>query len=139
MRNIVPSRIWIGNAFDLRDLRLIHEMEIRAVVDLALEEPIPELTRELIYCRFPILDGSANEQSVLRLAVGTVIGLFEDKIPTIVTCSAGMSRSPCITAAALAMVNSKDFDETLCEITTGHPHDVSPNLWSNVKRTQESN
>ena len=60
MREIIPSQLWLGNAMDVRDLRRILDLGISAIVDLALEESVPQITREIIYCRFPIVDGSVT-------------------------------------------------------------------------------
>ena len=43
-----------------------------------------------------------------------------------------MSRSPAITAAALAVVEGADANVVLERIVAGHPHDVSPALWQEV-------
>jgi hypothetical protein len=67
MREIIPRRLWLGNASDVRDLRRIHDLGVAAIVDLALEESVPQLTRDLIYCRFPLVDGSGNSpEDVLK-------------------------------------------------------------------------
>ena len=43
-----------------------------------------------------------------------------------------MSRSPAITAAALAVVEGADPNVVLQRIVAGYPHDVSPALWQAV-------
>ena len=54
------------------------------------------------------------------------------KIPTLVCCGAGMSRSPAIVAAALALVERAPFEDCLRRVARHHPSDVSPGLWSEV-------
>jgi len=134
MREIIESRLWLGGVSDACDLRRIHDIGISAIVDLAIEETVPQLTRELIYCRIPITDGSANTPEVLTAAIETTASLIRKGIPTLVACSAGMSRSPSIVAAALALVREQSPDDVLQELIAGSPHDVSPLLWSNVKK-----
>ena len=137
MRAIIPSQLWLGNAMDARDLRCIHDAGIHAIIDLAFEEAVPQITRELIYFRIPITDGSANTPEILTAAIETTASMIRKTIPTLVACSAGMSRSPSILAAALALVRGQSPDEMLQELIAGNPHDVSPVLWSHVKRAYD--
>lgn len=132
MHEVIPNRLWIGNAAEGRDLRRLLDMGIAAVVDLAIEELPPSLVRELVYCRIPLIDGASNPTERLRLAVQTIASLIRSGTPTFVFCGAGMSRSPAITAAAQAVVESADPNVVLQRIVAGFPHDVSPALWQEV-------
>ncbi len=138
MREITQKTLWLGNAIDTRDLRHVHDAGISAIVDVALEEPGAQLTRDLIYCRIPLLDGAANRAELLALAVETTASLIRKKIPTMVVCGAGMSRSPSIVACALALVRDTAPDEELQRLVEGHPHDVSPLFWADVLKTYQS-
>ena len=89
--------------------------------------------RELIYCRFPLLDGSGNRCELLSVAVRTVATLLEMKIPTLLCCGAGMSRSPAIAAAALARITQESPETWLKRVADQHPSDVSPGLWQEVR------
>jgi hypothetical protein len=44
----------------------------------------------------------------------------------------GMSRSPAITAAAIARVEHLDFDDCLKRVTKFRVADVSPGLWADL-------
>jgi protein-tyrosine phosphatase len=134
MHELIPRRLWLGNARDARDLGCVHDTGIRAIVDLALEESAPALTRDLIYCRIPIVDSSGNAAELLATAIETTASFIRKRIPTLVACSGGMSRSPSIVAAALAIVRNQSPNDVLQELISGNPHDVSPLLWSDVKR-----
>ena len=57
MHEIHPNQVRLGHALDIREPRALFDVGIRAVVDVAIEEPPVALPRELIYCRFPIHDG----------------------------------------------------------------------------------
>ena len=138
MREIIPGLVWIGNARDDRDVAGVVDSEIGAVVHLALEEPSSQFPREIIYCRFPLLDGSGNSPATLKMAVLTVTMLIEAKVPTLVTCSGGMSRSPAVVAVALARANNESPDEWLSKIAAMGPHDVAPSLWNEVRHCVES-
>ena len=116
----------------MADMAAIYDAGIEAVVDLALNEKPLQLPRELIYCRFPLNDGGGNSTQLLRAAVDSVESFIANQIPTLVGCSAGMSRSLAVTAAALAIIRGQSFDDTLVEMVVGQPHDVSPLLWSEV-------
>ena len=104
MRQIIPELLWIGNAHDILDVRGVLSLGVRAVVDLAASEAPVQYPRDVAYCRLPLNDGSENEPAILRLAVYSTVEFIKNRIPTLVACSAGMSRSPVIVAAALAIV-----------------------------------
>jgi len=134
MREIIPNRIWIGNARDARDVAAVLSREIRAVVDLAMEEVPACFPREIISCRFPLIDGSGNAPDVLQAVVRTLAALVEAEIPTLVTCGGGMSRSPAVVAAALSLVRGGSPDEWLQQIASSGPHDVAPALWNDLRQ-----
>jgi hypothetical protein len=133
IRNIHLDRLFIGNALDARNVPLLFENGISAVLDLAVEEPPAHLARDMIYCRFPITDGDGNTNVFITAALRSLVTLVENEIRTLVACSAGMSRSPAIAAAAVAIVTRRPIEECLVAITTGAPHDVSPIFWSRMK------
>ena len=76
MRQIPGYSLWLGHVGDVRDLRGIHTAGILAIVDLAMNETPATVTRELAYCRFPLIDGSGNPRWLLRAAVETVACLL---------------------------------------------------------------
>jgi hypothetical protein len=133
MRRINPHPLWLGHAGDARDLRRVLSAGVAALIDLALDEPPPSLTREVVYCRFPLLDGAGNEPWLLRCAVTTTATLLAARTPTLVFCGHGMSRSPVIAAAGLAAAFGRDPDACLAEVLRGGAADVTPALWREVK------
>ncbi|MBY0460374.1 MAG: hypothetical protein K2V38_23920, partial [Gemmataceae bacterium] len=84
MRRIPGYPLWVGSTAAARDLRAILAADIAAVVDLALSEPPPPLTRELVYCRFPLVDGAGNPPWLLRAAIETAARLVRAGVPTLV-------------------------------------------------------
>jgi hypothetical protein len=94
MHQIKPHLLWIGHAGDGRDIPAIIDTGIRAIVQLAMEEPPLLPPRDLIFCRFPLLDGTGNDPVLLRLAIHAVAILQRSRIATLVCCGGGMSRSP---------------------------------------------
>jgi hypothetical protein len=133
MQRIEPYLIWIGHAGDGRNFHALYDSGIGAIVQLAIDEPAIQTPRELIYLRVPLLDGDGNESEMLLLAIRTLKSLIEAGVPTLVCCSAGMSRSPAIVAAALAMTLRCDHDQALKDVVQSHPADVSPSLWAAIK------
>lgn len=133
MREIISGQLWTGNLGDVRDLAGLLDVGIEAVVDLALEEHTPSLVRDLIYCRFPLLDGAGNVRTVLRAAIDTTARLICLGVPTLVFCGAGMSRSPAIAAAAWAIAAKRPLDECLQQIASMRSMDLSPALWNDVE------
>ena len=137
MYEIVPKKLWIGNARDGRDAKSLLEAEIPCVVDLAAEEPAAQLPRELMSLRFPLKDGSGNSVASLRMAVTTVAALMRNDIPVLICCSGGMSRSPAIAAFALSLLGGNGSTQWLHEISRSKPVDVSPALWNDLQRVLE--
>ncbi|MDY0169900.1 MAG: dual specificity protein phosphatase [Thermoguttaceae bacterium] len=133
MREIDSNLLFLGNAADARDLRLLYDHRIAAVVDLALNEPPARLTHDMIYFRIPLCDGGGNGDTILEVAIRCVAALVAREVRTLVACRAGMSRAPAIAAAALALVRQSPPDECLTSIIADGPHDVSPALWTAVQ------
>lgn len=133
MRRIAEFSLWLGHVGDMRNLREVLSNGILAVVDLALEEPPATVTRDLVYCRCPLVDGIGNPSCLLQAAIDCVAGLLRSGTPTLIFCGAGMSRSPCIAAAAIARVRDCSSHEALIEVATSGAVDVAPGLWSEVR------
>ncbi len=133
MRRVLEHPLWIGTARDARDLRAIHETGIEAVVDLAMDEPPVLPTRELVYLRFPLVDGGGNSRWRLKAASTAVESLIRLGVPTLVACGGGMSRSVAITATGLCLATEQRApDVVLRQVTTGTRGDVHPALWNDV-------
>ena len=137
MREAITNCLWLGNAMDARDISAVLDLRIVAVVDLALEEPPIQFTRDIVYCRIPLVDGSGNRPEIIRAAVDLTASLIDSRVPTRVACGAGMSRSPIIVAAALTKVDGRSLDQALEDITAGVAHDVSTSLWAEIKAVCE--
>jgi hypothetical protein len=138
MRRIEKSSLWIGNVRDAQDARGLFDRGIEAVVDLALEELPSRLPRELTYCRFPLSDGPGNSAWLLHAAIDMTSRLARARVPALVFCSMGMSRSPAICAAALALNGDRKPDEYLAAVLASGPADVAPGLWHDVLDALES-
>lgn len=133
IRNVFSNLLFVGNAMDVRTLRFLYDKEIKAVVDLAINEKPAQLAREMIYCRFPMGDGDGNTDAMISLAIRTLVSLVKDETRTLVACSGGMSRAPSMAAIAVAMLTSREPDECLLEVIENGPNDVSSSLWAHIK------
>jgi hypothetical protein len=136
MRQVEGYPLWIGTARDARDLKGVLGAGIEAIVDLAaMCEPV-QPTRELVYLRFPLVDGADNPPWQITAAVQAVTGLVSLGVPTLVACDGGMSRAPVIAAAALWFRTplKTSLDEVLEKLALAGPCDVQPRLWADVKR-----
>jgi protein-tyrosine phosphatase len=135
LRRVTGYSLWIGHVGDVRDPSVLLAAGISAVVDLALNERPATLPREVVYCRFPLIDGPGNPPPLLRTAVETVASLLRTGIPTLVYCGAGMSRSPAVAGAAIALVIRCSLAEGLVVALQSGPGDVSPALWAEIEET----
>lgn len=135
VRHIDGSALWLGTARDARDIRAVLNAGIEAIVDLAkMCEPV-QPTRELVYLRFPLLDGADNPPWLICAAVHAVEGLARLGAPTLVACDGGMSRSIVIAAAALwFLAPTPSVDDVLRRVAASGPTDVHPLLWADVKK-----
>ncbi|WP_435017058.1 protein tyrosine phosphatase [Tundrisphaera sp. TA3] len=134
MERIGPHRLWIGHAGDVRDFAALHREGIEVVVQLAIEEVPATLPRGFLAASFPLIDGPGNRPEILDLAIRFIGGSILHRLPILVSCGAGLSRSPALTAAAMAWAGEGSPDECLAHLSTHRRADVSPGLWSEVRR-----
>ena len=138
MRKIKGRRLWLGNAGDLSAPTAVIDAEVEAVVELADSEPMAMLPRELVRYRFPLSDGGDNALALLRLASDSVARLLREGVPTLVCCSAGMSRSICVAAAGIAIAEGRPLMDALTLVVDSGPADVSPLLLAQMRRALTS-
>lgn len=132
MRQVAGFPLWLGHAGDARDRAGLHARGIEAVVDLADGEPPVAHPRSFLALRFPLLDGGENPPWLLRLAVGATADLIRARVPTLVHCSAGLSRTPAVAAAALARAASLPPADALARVARAGAADVAPALWADL-------
>lgn len=128
MRQVPGRPLWLGHGGDLRDARTVLAAGVAAVVELADSEQLAVLPRDLVRCRFPLSDGGDNPPWLLRLAAESVAALLRANVPVLVSCSAGMSRSVCVAAGAVALAEGQPLAKCLAEVVGSGPADVSPGL-----------
>jgi hypothetical protein len=131
--NQVGSRpLWLGHADDGRNFIQLFDKGIEALIQLAPDEPPLIPPRELLYFRIPLVDGGENPSDRLLLAVRLIADMIRNKVPTLICCSAGLSRTPSLAAAGLALAENISLDESLFLVAKHHPCDVSPTLWRHI-------
>ena len=134
MREIIPRVLWIGNALEARDVKGVMAAGINVVIDLAIEELPIQFPRDVVYCRFPLLDGEGNSPSLLRSAIQTTVNFATAGRPTLLACSGGMSRSPIIASVVIASVQSVELGAAVERVIATGPSDFSPKLWNDVQK-----
>jgi protein-tyrosine phosphatase len=133
MRRIPDYSLWLGNAVDARDRFQLFHHEIAAVIDLAMEESPATTGHEMIYGRFPLVDGTENPKWMLRGAIDLTASLLQAKVPTLVACGGGVSRSPVIAAAALVKLGRPSLEEALTFLANFGRCDVSMGLLNDIR------
>jgi protein-tyrosine phosphatase len=133
VRQIEGYPLWLGNIGDARNVQQLYAAGIRAVVDLAADEAPTTLPRELLHCRFPLVDGAENPRWLLKMAAETVAFLLRANVPTLVHCGAGMSRTPAIAAGGLVLATGTSLSAALSLVVEDAVADVSPAIWNDVK------
>src|SRR5262245_14576111 len=126
MNQIQPYPLWLGHAGAGSDAKTLFDREIRALVHLAAEDLPAHPPRELMYCRFPLLDGAGNRPEILYLAIKMVADLLTLRISTLVFCGGGRSRSPAIAAGRLARMKHEPPGEWLKRPVSATPSDGAP-------------
>ena len=106
------------------------DVGITAVIDVAFEEPPAQIPRQLKYFRFPLNDGGGNDPNTLLLLLRTATDLLRLNMPTLIACSAGMSRSPTIAAFALAYHLSGNPDDVVAGIADIKSLELKTELWA---------
>jgi len=135
MRQIDELSLWIGTARDARDIKYVLGQGIKTIIDLAIEEPPILATRDMVYLRFPLLDGIGNPPWLLGVVLSTVEGMILSRVPTLIACGAGMSRSPAVASVVAARFMGIEPVDVLVSLQNHGPIDVSPLLWQELLAT----
>ena len=111
---------------------------VAAIVDLAVEEPIPTMPRVINYARFALTDEGEEAEPIIGGALRLVSSFVADRLPIAVCCNAGLNRSPTIAAVGIALALKSEAREELQTIAGLKAVDVNPALWSRVVAVSEA-
>jgi len=137
MLNIPDTNLWLGTAQDLRQIPQCLKQGITAIVDLAIEEPVPTMPRVTNYCRFLVTDDGENDPANLQAAISVSTVFLQGGHAAAICCNAGLSRSPSIAAAILSRVSGQSLVACLERIAAEKHINVNPALWNQVVRVCE--
>jgi protein-tyrosine phosphatase len=117
--------LYIGDARDASDHEKIENREVDSVLKLTHNGPQDGYPNSVDVHDFGMRDGPQNDRETFRKAVSRLLGLFQDGETVFVHCNAGSSRSPTVSAAALALHEGVEFEsalETIRESRNIRPH-----------------
>ena len=129
----IGPKLWLGNALEIRDPKLLFDLQIQAIVDLAYEEQPAVPARSFLYQRFPLTDSEGNDHAILRFAIQSLAQLLDAELTTAVGCSAGMSRSPTIAAFASSLHSGENPQDVIERIAQERALEINPALWREVQ------
>ncbi len=133
MRRVHDQLLWIGNVRDVRDMTEATAAGVEIVVDVACDDPAINVSRSLVFCRFPLVDGPGNPDWLLRAALTTIAFFLRENKPIMVACSAGLSRSVSSAAGGLSLATGRKPDSCLDDVKRNGGSSVSPGLWREIK------
>jgi atypical dual specificity phosphatase len=119
--------LYIGDILDASNHERIEKREIDSVLKLTYETPDDGYPNSVEVHEFSLTDGPQNDYERFKKAVEKLLELFDGGDTVFVHCSAGKSRSPTVSAAAIALHEDVDFRsaiETIRESRDINPHPI---------------
>lgn len=119
--------LYIGDSEDASDHAKIENEGVDAVLKLTYETPDDGYPDSVDVYEYSMTDGPKNDHERFKQAVEKLLELFEDDKTVFVHCSAGKSRSPAVSAAAIAVYEDVSFEsalETIRESREVNPHTI---------------
>lgn len=128
--NWITKNIAIGNYLDAKNILLLKEEKIKAILSLdgsTKASSTSDLGVKKIET-YRLIDGAGNDLRVFQRAVDELERLVEKYKKVLVHCHAGKSRSVVITAGYLMKAKHLEADEALAKVTALRKSQVSPEL-----------
>jgi hypothetical protein len=92
-------QLFLGNVFDATCLaKGMNSNGIQAVLDVSTEEAYPQHP-DIIYMKVPFSDGKEIPENTFAKCMAFLLFCLDKKMPTLVHCAAGISRSPSIVSS----------------------------------------
>lgn len=95
--------------------------DVDDVIQLTYESPEAGYPDDVSVHTFSMMDGPRNDETVFRDAVSKTVEMLEQENTVLVHCSAGRSRSTCVTAAAYARHESISFENAMARVSEAGP------------------
>jgi protein-tyrosine phosphatase len=114
----VFTGIYVGTESDAGDESLLRKHGIDTVISLTHSNP---QTGDTTRVDVPMIDGPQNSYKAFAKAVETVVENVEDGRGVLVHCSAGSSRSPSVSAAAITQLSGINLNEAFNQIIEQRP------------------
>jgi len=108
--------LYIGDFQDASRPEKLQERGVNSVLKLTYQDPKEGYPDSVEVHEFIMVDGPRNEYEVFVEAVERLLELFESGNTVFAHCNAGMSRSPTVSAAAIALHESMEFESALDKI-----------------------
>ena len=105
--------LYIGNSDDASNHAKIESEGVDAVLKLTYETPEYGYPDSVEVYEYSMTDGPKNDRERFEQAVKKLLELFEDGKTVFVHCSMGKSRSPAVSAAAIAIYEDVSFESAL--------------------------
>lgn len=119
--------LYIGDAADASNHERIEKRGIDSVLKLTYETPDDGYPNSVDVHEFSLTDGPQNDYERFKKAVEKLLELFDGGETVFVHCSAGKSRSPTVSASAIALHEDVDFRsaiETIRGSRDINPHPI---------------
>jgi protein-tyrosine phosphatase len=116
--------LYIGDAIDASDHQKIKSRGVDSVVKLTYSGPDDGYPDSVDVHEYSMRDGPQNDPETFRQAVEHLRELFREGKTVFVHCNAGSSRSPTVSAAALALHEDVEFETALDTIRDSR--DIQP-------------
>jgi len=132
----VTDRLLFSDIRQAADPELYRMHDVDTVVKLTHQSPYDEPTggypdRVEVFDH-PLIDGPKNDRADMKEAVEVAASALSDGKVVLVHCSAGMSRSPAVTAAALARHRGIEFTEALEKVRDTRDVNLHPAVKENA-------
>lgn len=122
--NRISDRIYLGDSYDARTRDILDESKITAILNVAGDLLQDSLGRTYVHA--PLIDGPGNENHHMASAISELARLYKEGHTILIHCHMGVSRSPTVLAAFIAINDQIDFGTALDYIKKVrpivHPH-----------------
>ncbi|MFP9191202.1 dual specificity protein phosphatase family protein [Natrialbaceae archaeon A-CW1-1] len=117
----ITNNLYYGDIESASDTQQCREYGISHIIQLTYERPDSGYPDDAEIHTFSMMDGPRNNEAVFQNAVSKIVELLDRRATVLVHCSAGRSRSTCVSAAALARSDSISFEQAIGHVRSAGP------------------